>query len=106
MNNFNDLRYKIDVDNHVITKLFYQWEFSMRKKFSTIGNSVGLILDKSILELHGFDRDGDVEITPAPDGGLLIRPAAPESRHASDEEVKAASAKVKARFGKTFKSLA
>ena len=77
----------------------------MRKKFSTIGNSIGLILDKAILELHGFDRDGDVEITPAPDGGLLIRPAAPASQHASDEAVKAASDRVKARFAKSFKDL-
>lgn len=78
----------------------------MRKKFSTIGNSIGLILDKSILELHGFDREGDVEITPAPEGGLLIRPAAPTSKRASDDEVKAASARVKAKFAKTFKNLA
>jgi antitoxin component of MazEF toxin-antitoxin module len=78
----------------------------MRKKFSAIGNSIGIILDKSILELHGFDRDGDVEITPAPEGGLLIRPAAPVSKRASDDAVKAASAKVKARFAKTFKDLA
>lgn len=78
----------------------------MRKKLTHIGNSIGLILDKSILELHGFDREGDVEITPAPEGGLLIRPAAPPSKHATDEAVKEASAKLKARFSKTFKSLA
>lgn len=78
----------------------------MRKKFSTIGNSIGIILDKSILELHGFDREGDVEITPAAEGGLLIRPATPGSKLASDDEVKEASARVKSRFAKTFKALA
>ena len=78
----------------------------MRKKFSAIGNSIGLILDKSILELHGFDREGDVEITPAAGGGLLIRPASSASKRASDEAVKKASDRVKARFAKTFKNLA
>jgi hypothetical protein len=78
----------------------------MRKKFATIGNSVGLILDKTILELHGFDREGEVEITPAKDGGLLLRPASPAARTASDDKVKAASARVNARYAKTFKNLA
>jgi antitoxin component of MazEF toxin-antitoxin module len=77
----------------------------MKKKFSVIGNSVGIILDKNILELHGFDREGEVEISPT-EGGLLLRPAVPSSKRADDGAVKAAREKIKKRYSKTFKGLA
>jgi putative addiction module antidote len=42
----------------------------MRKKLTAIGNSVGLIIDKPVLELLGLDQDDEVEITS--DGERLI----------------------------------
>ena len=45
----------------------------MIKNLSVIGNSLGLIIDRPILELLGISRDTPLEITT--DGiGLLIRP--------------------------------
>lgn len=45
----------------------------MIKTLKPIGNSLGLVIDKAILELLKIDRDTQVEITT--DGeGLFIRP--------------------------------
>ncbi len=46
----------------------------MIKKLSTIGNSLGLIIDRPILELLGINKDTPLEIRT--DGkALIIRPA-------------------------------
>jgi antitoxin MazE len=46
----------------------------MRKKLMAIGNSLGIIIDKPILELLDIDRDTELEIRT--DGeALIIRPA-------------------------------
>jgi antitoxin component of MazEF toxin-antitoxin module len=42
----------------------------MRKKLSAIGNSLGIIIEKPILELMDIDRDTDLELTT--DGHRLI----------------------------------
>ena len=45
----------------------------MHKRLTAIGNSLGLIIEKPILDLLNIDRDTDLEITT--DGqGLVIRP--------------------------------
>jgi len=45
----------------------------MIKKLTVIGNSLGLIIEKPILELVGIDKDSPLEVTT--DGeGLIIRP--------------------------------
>jgi antitoxin component of MazEF toxin-antitoxin module len=45
----------------------------MRKKLKPFGNSLGLIIERPILELLNIDRDTELEITT--DGeGLIIRP--------------------------------
>ena len=47
----------------------------MIKTLTPIGNSLGLIIERPILELLGIDRNTPLEITT--DGrGLIIRPAA------------------------------
>ena len=42
----------------------------MRKNLSAIGNSLGLVIEKPILELLGITRDTELEITT--DGTRLI----------------------------------
>lgn len=51
----------------------------MRKTLTTIGNSLGLIIDRPILELLHIDKDTPLEIET--DGkSLIIRPVTPEDR--------------------------
>jgi antitoxin component of MazEF toxin-antitoxin module len=45
----------------------------MRKRLTPIGNSVGLILDKTMLGLVGLTRDDEVEITVEGDR-LVVAP--------------------------------
>ena len=75
----------------------------MKKTLVVIGNSLGLIIDKKILELYSIDRE--VEITPT-EGGLLIRPAGPSLQHAAPEAVKSARESIHKRYAKSFKDLA
>ena len=42
----------------------------MRKKLSIVGNSLGLLIEKPILELLKIDRDTELEMTT--DGNRLI----------------------------------
>ena len=42
----------------------------MRKKLSTIGNSLGVVIEKPILELLDIDRETELEMTT--DGQRLI----------------------------------
>lgn len=42
----------------------------MRKNLSTIGNSLGLVIEKPILELLGITRETELEVTT--DGTRLI----------------------------------
>lgn len=42
----------------------------MKKKLSAIGNSLGVVIEKPILELLGIDRDTELELTT--DGHRLI----------------------------------
>ena len=72
----------------------------MVKKLTSIGSSVGVIIDKPILELYKFKDK--VEITPV-EGGLLITPADGGKRQ---DRVKAALKKGNARYSKALKKLA
>jgi antitoxin MazE len=48
----------------------------MRKSLSAIGNSLGLVIEKPILELLGITRDTELEVTT--DGTrLIIEPVRP-----------------------------
>ncbi len=47
----------------------------MVKRIEPIGDSMGLVIDRAVLDLLQIDRDTDLEITVTPDGqGLTIRP--------------------------------
>lgn len=46
----------------------------MRKRLQRIGNSVGVVIDAPILELLGFDANGEVDMTTDGDA-LIVSPA-------------------------------
>jgi antitoxin MazE len=50
----------------------------MRKKLSAIGNSLGIVIEKPILELLKIDRDTELEITT--DGHRMIIAKATKDR--------------------------
>lgn len=72
----------------------------MTKRLVAIGNSVGLIIDKPILELLGLARDAEVEIRT--DGSsLIIEPV----RKRRADRLRAATNKVNANHDETFRKL-
>jgi antitoxin MazE len=74
----------------------------MRKTLTTIGNSLGLIIDRPILELLHIDKDTPLEIET--DGkALIIRPVAPEDRKA---QVRDAAKRMMDAHDKTLHKLA
>ncbi|HEX4381874.1 MAG TPA: AbrB/MazE/SpoVT family DNA-binding domain-containing protein [Myxococcales bacterium] len=62
----------------------------MRKKLSAIGNSLGIVIEKPILELLKIDRDTELEITT--DGrSLTLKPVDPvDDKKRFDEAAKRA----------------
>lgn len=77
---------------------------AMIKKLCPIGNSLGIIIDRSILDVMGITRETEIEMI-ARDGGLFIRPL-----DRTREDHKARVRKSAARMGKihrkTLKKLA
>ena len=72
----------------------------MRKKLSAIGNSLGVVIEKPILELLDIDRDTELEMTT--DGQrLIIEPVRSRKRR-----VLASSKKVMSAHDETFRKLA
>jgi antitoxin component of MazEF toxin-antitoxin module len=73
----------------------------MIKKLTQIGNSLGLILDRPILELLHIDRNTELEVQT--DGqALVIRPSSKDRR----TRVKEASERVMKTHHRTLKRLA
>lgn len=72
----------------------------MKKKLSAIGNSLGIVIEKPILELLGIDRETELEMTT--DGQRLIIEPAGQRR----KRVLASSRKVMAGHDATFRKLA
>jgi len=73
----------------------------MQKKLTPVGNSLGLILDRPILELLRIDRDTPLDIST--DGeALIIRPL----RDPRAERVRDASLRVAERHAEAFEKLA
>lgn len=73
----------------------------MQKKLSPVGNSLGLIIEKPILELLRIDRDTVLEIST--DGeALIIRPVRDDKR----ERVRAAARRVAEDHAEAFEKLA
>ena len=83
----------------------------MNKRLSVIGNSLGVIIDKPILELLNIDRDTVLEVKT--DGeALIIRPAQLESQSPTEQKktrlqmIKEASVKVADNHASAFDKLA
>ena len=77
----------------------------MKKNLTSIGSSLGLIIDKPIAELYQLDRNTVVEITPKEDG-LNIRFIKKGGVRAADDEVTKAAGDLNKRYGKMMKNLA
>lgn len=72
----------------------------MRKRLSAIGNSLGIIIEKPILELLSIDRETELEVRT--DGTrLIIEPAEVRKRR-----IRASSKKVMDAHDETFRKLA
>ena len=73
----------------------------MRKKLSSIGNSLGLVIEKPILELLDIDRDTELEMTT--DGErLIIAPV----RSARSTKLRVAAKRAMDAHDATFRKLA
>ncbi len=73
----------------------------MRKKLSSIGNSLGLVIEKPILDLLKIDRDTELELTT--DGRkLIIEPVAPDRK----KRVTAAIERATSKHERTLRRLA
>ncbi len=73
----------------------------MQKKLSVIGNSLGLVIEKPVLELLRIDRDTMLDVSSEGDA-LIIRPL----RDAKDERVRAAALRVAEHHASAFEKLA
>lgn len=74
----------------------------MRKNLTVIGNSLGLIIEKPILDLLGFSRDTELELTT--DGKrLVIEPAHTSER---SDRIRSLTREVMRTHEKTFRKLA
>lgn len=73
----------------------------MIKKLSAVGNSLGLIIERPILELLDIDKDTLLEIRT--DGeALIIRPAKPSKK----ERVRESTKRMMAAHDETLRKLA
>ena len=73
----------------------------MHKKLTAIGNSLGLVIEKPILELLDIDRDTELEVRT--DGvGLTIRPVKANCK----TRVREAAERAMDRHDETFRKLA
>lgn len=73
----------------------------MYKRLTNIGNSLGIIIDKPILELLDIDRNTDIEIRTDGDT-LILRPV----RIGRKKMIEEASGELIRAHGKTYEKLA
>ncbi len=73
----------------------------MRKKLTAIGNSLGIVIEKPILELLDIDRDTELDLKTDGDRLVLV-----PIRKGKKQRVKEAMDAVMARHGETFRKLA
>lgn len=73
----------------------------MQKKLSVVGNSLGLIIDKPVLELLRIDKDTPLDVSTDGDA-LIIRPL----RDARAERLRDAILRVSERHAAAFEKLA
>jgi antitoxin MazE len=72
----------------------------MKKKLSAVGNSLGIVIEKPILELLGINRETELEMTT--DGQRLIIEPVKQRR----QRVTASARKVMDAHDETFRKLA
>jgi len=65
----------------------------MRKRLTPVGNSLGLIIEKPILNLLGIDRDTELEITT--DGRRLVIQPADQAEHGAEQSAAAVHTEAK-----------
>ena len=90
----------------VITMYLRRWndaplETVMQKRLSVVGNSLGLIIDKPVLELLRIDKDTPLDVSTDGDV-LIIRPL----RDPHAERVRAAALRVSESHAAAFEKLA
>ena len=77
----------------------------MRKNLSAIGNSLGIVIEKPILELLNITRDTELEVTT--DGSrLIIEPVRVEEKESRGGRVGAATKRVMKNHDRTLRRLA
>ena len=77
----------------------------MRKQLSVIGNSLGIIIEKPILELLDIDRDTELDMKT--DGlRLVIEPLRKSSRAARQKRISDSAKRVMDAHDSTFRKLA
>ena len=77
----------------------------MRKNLSAIGNSLGLVIEKPILELLGITRDTELEVTT--DGTrLIVEPVREAEAKGRRGHVGAATKRVMKNHDRTLRRLA
>lgn len=74
----------------------------MLKKLTKLGNSKGLVIDKSILQAAGLDENTVFAININPNGGLIIQSVQPLDKNTHKKNVK----KVVKKHAKLLKRLA
>jgi antitoxin MazE len=77
----------------------------MRKNLSAIGNSLGIVIEKPILELLNITRDTELEVTT--DGSrLIIEPVRTGEKVGRRRQVGAATERVMKNHDRTLRRLA
>jgi antitoxin MazE len=77
----------------------------MRKNLSAIGNSLGIVIEKPILELLNITRDTELEVTT--DGSrLIIEPVRTGEKEGRRGQVRAATKRVMKNHERTLRRLA
>lgn len=74
----------------------------MRKNLTAIGNSLGLVIEKPILDLLGINKETQLEISTN-GKHLIIKPVKETGRA---EKIKAATRRVMSNHDETFRKLA
>jgi antitoxin MazE len=77
----------------------------MRKNLSAIGNSLGIVIEKPILELLNITRDTELEVTT--DGSrLIIEPVRTGEKEGRRRRVRAGTKRVMKNHERTLRRLA
>lgn len=74
----------------------------MRKRVTKIGNSLGIVLDRPLLEQLGVDADTDLEVSS--DGSVIV--IAPVRTKRRDAKLKRVTERVFETYAGAFKKLA